>query len=92
MPAGSISGTNVSLEAGNNITNETTVSDVQYRELHQVTVDQVGSITASGDLSLKAGQNVELKGSGNSSRWQYVPSQPAIKLISAALLPATVSP
>lgn len=60
---GSISGTNVSLEAGNNITNETTVSDVQYRELHQVTVDQVGSITASGDLSLKAGQNVELKGS-----------------------------
>lgn len=60
---GSISGTNVSLEAGNNITNETTVSDVQYRELHQVTVDQVGSITASGDLSLKAGQNIELKGS-----------------------------
>ena len=60
---GSISGTNVSLEAGNNITNETTVSDVQYRELHQVTVDQVGSITASGDLRLKAGQNIELKGS-----------------------------
>ena len=60
---GSISGTNVSLEAGNNITNETTSSDIQYRELHQVTVDQVGSITASGDLSLKAGQNVELKGS-----------------------------
>ena len=60
---GTISGTNISLEAGNNIVNETTTSDVQYRELHQVTVDQVGSITASGDLKLKAGQNVELKGS-----------------------------
>ena len=60
---GTISGTNISLEAGNNIVNETTTSDVQYRELHQVTVDQVGSITASGDLNLKAGQNVELKGS-----------------------------
>lgn len=60
---GSISGTNVSLEAGNNITNETTTSDVQYRELHQVTANKTGSITASGDLSLKAGQNVELKGS-----------------------------
>lgn len=60
---GTISGTNISLEAGNNIVNETTTSDVQYRELHQVTVDQVGSITASGDLNLKAGQNVELQGS-----------------------------
>lgn len=60
---GTISGTNISLEAGNNIVNETTTSDVQYRELHQVTVDQVGSITASGDLKLKAGQNVELQGS-----------------------------
>ena len=60
---GTISGTNISLEAGNNIINETTTSDVQYRELHQVTVDQVGSITASRDLNLKAGQNVELKGS-----------------------------
>lgn len=60
---GTISGTNISLETGNNIVNETTTSDVQYRELHQVTVDQVGSITASGDLNLKAGQNVELKGS-----------------------------
>ena len=60
---GSISGTNVSLKAGNNIVNETTTNDIQYRELHQVTANQTGSITASGDLNLNAGQNVELKGS-----------------------------
>ena len=60
---GSISGTNVSLKAGNNIINETTTNDIQYRELHQVTANQTGSITASGDLNLNAGKNVELKGS-----------------------------
>ena len=60
---GSISGINVSLKAGNNIVNETTTNDIQYRELHQVTANQTGSITASGDLNLNAGQNVELKGS-----------------------------
>jgi hypothetical protein len=47
----------ISLEAGYYIVNETTTSDVQYRELHHVTVDQVGSITASGDLNLQARQN-----------------------------------
>ena len=61
--SGSISGGDVNLSAGRNITNETTTNDVQYRELHQVTANQTGSITATGNLNLTAGQDIALTGS-----------------------------